>query len=58
MKLVYSYLHPDYILHHLSRLQGDMQALSRLLGIGLQHCYRRLKQFGIEIKEERQRRRE
>jgi two-component system nitrogen regulation response regulator NtrX len=43
----------DYLLFHLRRLQGDKARLSRLLGLSLTHTYRRLKQLGIDVREER-----
>ena len=43
----------DYLLFHLRRLKGDKALLSRLLGLSLTHTYRRLKQLGIDVREER-----
>ena len=43
----------EYILHHFRRLRGDMGALGKLLGLSGKYCYRRLKELGIDIREER-----
>ena len=43
----------DYLLFHLRRLKGDKALLSRLLGLSLTQTYRRLKQLGIDVREER-----
>jgi len=49
-------LEREYTLHHLRRLGGDMTALSRFLGLSPKHCYRRLRELGISLREERRRR--
>ena len=46
-------LEREYTLHHLKRLGGDMTALSRFLGLSPKHCYRRLRELGISLREER-----
>jgi DNA-binding NtrC family response regulator/tetratricopeptide (TPR) repeat protein len=45
----------EFVVHHFRRLGGDARELSRFLGIGRQHLYKRCRQLGIRLWEERRR---
>jgi hypothetical protein len=49
-------LEREYILHHLGRLGGNTEALSRLLGISRQQLYRRCRKLGIPLRDQRRQR--
>ena len=45
----------EYVTFHLRRLRGDLDELSRFLGISVKHCYRRCRSLGIRVRQERRR---
>ena len=45
----------EYIVYHFRRLNGDTRTLSEFLRIGRQHLYKRCRQLGIRLWDERKR---